>query len=50
MISRKRRPTWAREVNVEAKIHGVLEGTIRERKKPKPYPSNVALMCDLVDK
>ena len=23
---------------------------IRERKKPNPYPSYVALMCDLVDK
>ena len=50
MISRKRRPPWAREVIEEAKRHGVPEGTIRERKKPNPYPSYVALMCDLVDK
>ena len=29
MISRKRRPAWAREVNEESKRHGVPEGTIR---------------------
>ena len=39
-----------REVIEEAKRHGVPKGTIRERKKPNPYPSYVALMCDLVDK
>ena len=50
MISWKRRPTWDHEVIEEAKIYGVLEGTIRERKKPNPYPSYVALMCDLVNK
>ena len=50
MISCKIRPTWDREVIAEAKINGVLEGTIRERKKPNPYPSYVALMCDLIDK
>ena len=31
-------------------MHGVPEGTIRERKKPKSYPSYMALMSDLVDK
>ena len=50
MISRKRKPTWAREVIEEAKRHGSPEGTIRERKKPKSYPSYMALMSDLVDK
>ena len=50
IISFKRRLAWACEVIEETKIHGVLEGTIRERKKPKPYPSYVALTCDLVDK
>ena len=49
MISRKK-PAWAREVIEEAKRHGALEGTIRERKKPKSYPSYMALMSDLVDK
>ena len=50
MISRKRKPAWAREVVKEEKRHGALEGTIRERKKPKPYPSYGTLMCDLIDK
>ena len=50
MISRKRRPAWEREVIEEAKRYGVPEGIIRESKKPKPYPSYVALMCNLVDK
>ena len=50
LISRKRKPTWAREVIEEAKRHGAPEGAIRERKKPKSYPSYMALMCDLVDK
>ena len=50
MISRKRRLSWAREVIQEAKRHGVPEETIGEIKRPKPYPSYVALMCDLIDK
>ena len=50
MISQKRKPFWAHEVIEEEKGHGVLEGTIRERKKPNPYPSYLSLMCDLVDK
>ena len=28
----------------------LLEGTIKEIKDPNPYPSYVALMCDLIDK
>ena len=46
MISRKRIPSWAREVIEEAKVYGIPEGTIREIKNPKPYPSYVALMCN----
>ena len=50
MISQKRKHAQARDAIEEAKRHGVLEGTIRERKKPKSYPSYMALMSDLVDK
>ena len=50
MISHKRRPAWAHEIIEEEERYGVPEGTIRESKKPKPYPSYVALMCNLVDK
>ena len=50
LISQKRKPAQAHEITKEAKIHGVPEGTIRERKNPKSYPGYMALMCDLVDK
>ena len=50
LISQKRKLAWAREAIEEAKRLGAPEGAIRERKKPKSYPSCMALMCDLVDK
>ena len=50
MISRKRKPAQASEVIEEKKRHGSPQGTIKERKNPKPYPSYVTLMCDLIDK
>ena len=49
MISCKRRHSWAREIIEEVEIYGFTEGTIKESKKPKPYPSYVALMCNLID-
>ena len=48
-ISRKRKLAWAREIIHEAEIYRAPEGSTRIRKKPKPFSSNVALMCDLVD-
>ena len=50
IISWKRKHSWDREVIEEAKRYGVLEGTIKESKNPNPYPSYVALMCDLIEK
>ena len=50
MISRKRNPSWARDVIEEAKGLRITEGTARERKNPKSYPNYMALMSDLVDK
>ena len=50
LISRKRKPAWDHDTVEEAKRLGAPEGAIRERKKPKSYPSYMALMCDLVDK
>ena len=49
-ISHKRKPAWAREIIQEAKRYGAPEGSSRQSKKPKPFSSYVALMCDLVDK
>ena len=48
-ISRKRKPTWVREIIQEAERYGAPEGSIRISKKPKPFSNYVALMCDLVD-
>ena len=48
-ISRKRKPTWVREIIQEAERYGAPEGSTRTSKRSKPYSSYVALMCDLVD-
>ena len=49
-ISRKRQPSWTREIIQEAERYEAPEGSTRERKKPKNFSNYVALMCDLVDK
>ena len=49
-ISHNRNPSWVRDIIQEAKKYGALEGSTRQSKKPKPFPSYVDLMCDLVDK
>ena len=46
----KRKPAWAREIIQEAERYGAPEGSTRQSKRPKPFHSYVALMCDLVDK
>ena len=48
-ILRKRKPAWTREIIRKAERYGAPEGSSRERKKPKTFSNNVALMCDLVD-
>ena len=48
-ISRKRYPSWTREIIQEVERYGAPEGSTRERKKPKTFSNYVALMCDLVD-
>jgi hypothetical protein len=49
-ISHKRKPTWARELIQDGEKYGALEGTMRQVKKPKPFSSYMALMCDLIEK
>jgi transposase InsO family protein len=49
-ISHKRKPAWARELNQDGEKYGVPEGTMRQVKKPKPFSSYMALMCDLLEK
>jgi hypothetical protein len=50
MISHKRKPTWASEHIQDGEKYGALEGTMRQRKKPKPFSSYMGLMCDLIEK
>ena len=48
-ISRKRKPTWEREIIQEVEKYRAPEDSTRISKKPKPFSNYVALMCDLVD-
>jgi hypothetical protein len=48
-ISHKRKPAWARELIQDGEKYGVPEGTTRQVKRPKPFSSYMALMCDLLE-
>jgi hypothetical protein len=50
MILHKRKPSWAREIIQNGERYGVPKGTIRQVKRPKPFSSYTALMCDLLEK
>jgi hypothetical protein len=49
-ISHKRKPSWERELIQDGEKYGAPEGTMRQVKKPKPFSSYMALMCDLIEK
>ena len=49
MITHKRRPVWDREIIQDAEKFGALDGSSRESKRPRPYSSYVALLCDIID-
>jgi hypothetical protein len=49
-ISHKRNPTWEREIIQDGEKYGGPEGTMRQVKKPNPFSSYMALMCDLIEK
>jgi hypothetical protein len=48
-ISHKIKPSWERELIQDVEKYGSPEGTMRQIKKPKPFSSYIALMCDLVE-
>jgi U3 small nucleolar RNA-associated protein 14 len=48
-FSHKRNPAWARELIQDGEKYGVPEGTMRQVKRPKPFSSYTALMCNLLD-
>ena len=49
-ISHKRKIAWVRDIIQEVERYGSPEGSTRQSKNPKLFPSYVDLMCDLVDK
>jgi hypothetical protein len=48
-FSHKRKPAWERELIQDGEKYGVPEGTTRQVKRPKPFSSYTALMCNLLD-
>jgi hypothetical protein len=48
-ILHKRKPSWARELIQDGQKYGVPEGTMRQVKRPNPFSSYMALMCDLLE-
>jgi hypothetical protein len=49
-ISHKRKHVWARELIQDGEKYGIPEETTRQVKRPKPFSSYMALMCDLLEK
>jgi hypothetical protein len=47
-ISHKRKSAWSRELIQDGEKYGAPEGTMRQRNKPNPFSSYMALMCDLI--
>jgi hypothetical protein len=48
-FSHKRKLAWARELIQDGEKYVVPEGTSRKVKRPKPFSSYTALICDLPD-
>jgi hypothetical protein len=48
-FSHKRNLAWARELIQYGEKYGVPEGTSRQVKRPNPFSSYTALICDLPD-
>jgi hypothetical protein len=48
-ILHKRKLAWARELIQDGETYGVPQGTTRQVKRPKPFSSYTALMCDLLE-
>jgi hypothetical protein len=48
-ILHKEKPSWARELIQDGEKYGAPEGTTRQVKRPKPFSSYTALMCDILE-
>jgi hypothetical protein len=49
-ISHKINLVWAREIIQDGENYGIPKGTMRHVKRPNPFSSYMALMCDLLEK
>jgi hypothetical protein len=49
MTLHKIKPSWAREIIQDGEKYGVPQGTTRQVKRPNPFSSYMALMCDLLE-
>jgi hypothetical protein len=45
----KRKLAWARELIQDGEKYGVPQGITRQVKRPNPFSSYRALMCDLLE-
>jgi hypothetical protein len=45
-ILHKIKPAWARDLIQDGEKYSVPQGTTRQVKRPKPFSSYMALMCD----
>jgi hypothetical protein len=48
-ILHKRKPAWARELIQYGEKYDVPQGTMRQVKRPNPFSSYMALMCDILE-
>jgi hypothetical protein len=48
-ILHKRKPSWARELIQDGEKYDVPQGTTRQVKRPNPFSSYMALMCDILE-
>jgi hypothetical protein len=48
-ILHKIKPAWAREIIQDGEKYSVPQGTTRQVKRPNPFSSYTALMCDLLE-
>jgi hypothetical protein len=49
MILHKRKLAWDRDIIQDGEKYGVPQGTTRQVKRPKPFSSYTALICDLLE-
>jgi hypothetical protein len=47
-ITKKRRLSWTHDI-FQVEKYGALDGYFKESKKPQPYSSYVAFLCDIID-